>query len=411
VREWVFGGTWEASDVVNVTVGNRITSIAAGATSITTVVDNLVTALNASTLPEIGEITWDRNGNNLRGTADVAGIPFEVSLATTEAGGGAADAQTIDGGTTSAGSDTTYCTGPNHADNPQNWSGGTLPANGDTIIFASSNVSCLYALDFLTALTGTTILRYMSFTGECGLPPYNANGYYEYRPRYFEIEGGSARLGLGDGSGSSRFMLDFGSTAATVLVYDTGQSGAGEEVADFLKVASTSTVTVNKGRVGIAVYPGEASALSTLNIGFRDNPAGDSYVICGAGVTTLTTINQSGGFCRTETNSTTLTMTDGEHVRQGTCTLTTLNLDGGAMRYNSSGTLTTANVGSGGNLDFRQDSRAKTVTNTNLYEGFEYHDPIGNVTNTSGFDFVRCAPRDGLWDVAPHFTYTRSVIT
>lgn len=412
VTEWVFGGTWEATDVINVTIGTRTVSVVAGSTTLTTVVDNVVTALNGSELPEIAEITWDRNGNNLRGTADTEGVPFTATVSTTETGGGAADAQTIDGSTSSTGTDSTACTGPNHASNAQNWSGATLPTNSDTIIFASSNVDCLYDLDALTALTGTTILRYMSFTGALGLPPYNdSGGYFEYRPRYFEVEGGSARLGLGDGAGSSRFMLDFGAAAATVLVYDTGTPSEGEEVADFIKgTHASNVVTVNKGRVGVAIYPGEASALATLNVGFRDNPAGDAFVVCGAGVTQLTTINQSGGYCRTETNSTTLTMTDGEHVRQGTATLTTLNLDGGACRYNSSGTLTTANVGSGGNLDFRQDSRAKTVTNTNLNDGFEYHDPIGNVTNTNGFDFVRCSPGDGIWDVAPHFTYTRSAI-
>jgi hypothetical protein len=285
--------------------------------------------------------------------------------------------------------------------------------NSDTIIFADSDVDCLYGLTGLSALTGITLKQYMSYTGDLGLPPYNANGNYaEYRQRYLQLTGGTLlELGLGDGPGSPRFMLDLQATAFTARVDNSGPASSGEQVATFLKGTHASNVlTVNKGRVGLAVYPGEASALATLNVGYREDPAGDSYVVCGAGVTALTTINQSGGVCHTETNSTTLTMTDGEHVRKGTSTLTTLNLDKGAVRYNSSGTLSTANVGSGGNLDLRQDSRAVTISQLNLNERSEYHDPIGRATLSAGADLIRCIPSETIFDVKPHQTWTPSAI-
>lgn len=412
VTDWVFGGTWEATDVINVTIGTRTVSVVAGSTTITTIVDTVFAALNASTLPEFAEITWSRSSNSLRGTADTAGVPFTATVSTTETGGGAADSQTIDGTTSSTGTNSTACTGPNHADNAQNWSGATLPTNSDTIVFADSDVDCLYGLTGLSSLTGTTLRQFMSYTGDLGLPTYNAaGGYAEYRQRYLQLDGGTAFLGLGEGPGSPRFMLDYQATALTANAYDSGPPSEGEEVATFLKCTHTSTVvTVNKGRVAVAYYPGEASAIATLNVGFETNPASDSFVICGAGVTALTTINQSGGFCRTETNSTTLTMTDGEHVRQGTSTLTTLNLDQGICRYNSSGTLSTANVGSGGNLDLSQDSRAVTISQLNLNEGAEYHDPIGRATLSAGADFIRCTPADVVFDVKPNQTWTPSAI-
>lgn len=412
VTDWLFGGTWEATDVVNVTIGTRTVSVVAGSTTLTTVVDTVFAALNASELPEFAEVTWSRSSNSLRGTADTAGVPFLATVSTTETGGGAADAQTIDGTTSSTGTNSTACTGPNHANSAQNWSGATLPVNSDTIVFADSDVDCLYGLDGITGLTGTTLRQFMSFTGDLGLPPYNdAGGYFEYRDRYLELTGGTAFLGLGEGPGSPRFMVDFQGTALTANVYDSGPPSEGEEVATFLKCTHASTVvTVNKGRVGIAVYPGEASAIATLNVGFETNPASDAYVVCGAGVTQLTTTKQSGGYCRTETNSTTLTMTDGEHVRQGTSTLTTLNLDQGICRYNSSGTLSTGNVGSGGNLDLSQDSRAVTISQLNLNEGAEYHDPIGRATLSAGADFVRCTPKDVVFDVLPNQTWTPSSI-
>lgn len=411
VQAWVFGGTWEATDVINVTIGTRTVSVVAGSTTITTIVDTVFAALNASTLPEFEEITWSRSSNSLIGTADTAGVPFSATVSTTETGGGAADSQTIDGTTSSTGTSSTSCTGPNHADSAQNWSGATLPVNSDTIVFADSDVDCLYGLTGLSSLTGITLKQFMSFTGELGLPVYNeSGGYYEYRSRYFQLTGATlVELGLGEGAGSPRFMVDFQGTAATIIAYDSGPASQGEEVATFLKGTHASNVlTVNKGRIGLAVYPGEASALATLNVGFQDNQAGDSFVICGPGVTAITTINQSGGVARTETNSTTLNQTNGEHFRLGSSTLTTLNLDGGAVRYLSSGTLTTANVGSGGNLDCSQGSR--TITNLNLYEGFEYHDPLGKTTVTNGHDFVRCTPNDGVWDVVPHRTWTESAI-
>lgn len=413
VTAWVFGGTWEATDVVNVTIGTRTVSVVAGSTTLTTVVDNVFAALNLSELPEFAEITWSRSSNSLIGTADTAGVPFTATVSTTETGGGAADSQTIDGSASSAGTNSTACTGPYHADNAQNWSGATLPVNSDTIIFADSDVDCLYGLTGLSALTGITLKQYMSYTGDLGLPPYNENGNYaEYRQRYLQLTGATLlELGLGDGPGSPRFMLDLQATAFTARVDNSGPASSGEQVATFLKGTHTSNVlTVNKGRVGLAIYPGEASALATLNVGYREDPAGDSYVVCGAGVTALTTINQSGGVCHTETNSTTLTMTDGEHVRKGTSTLTTLNLDNGAVRYNSSGTLSTANVGSGGNLDLRQDSRAVTISQLNLNERSEYHDPIGRATLSAGADFLRCTPADTTFDVKPHQTWTPSGI-
>jgi hypothetical protein len=99
-------------------------------------------------------------------------------------------------------------------------------------------------------------------------------------------------------------------------------------------------------------------------------------------------------------------MTDGEHHRLGTSTLTTLNLDGGACRYLSSGTITTAKVGSGGNLDLRQDSRSRTITTLEVYEGGEYHDPLG--TNAGAIKTPRCTPQDVIFDVIPDKTWTPS---
>src|SRR4051794_15444652 len=107
VTAWVFGGTWETDDVVKVTINGKTVSVTTGSTVIATLLDTVVTALNASTIQEIAEITWSRSSSSLVGTCDTAGVPFTCTVSTTEAGGGAADAQTIDGAASSAGTDST----------------------------------------------------------------------------------------------------------------------------------------------------------------------------------------------------------------------------------------------------------------------------------------------------------------
>ena len=73
----------------------------AGSTTITTIIDTLVTAWNAlssTAYPEFAEITASRSSSSLVLTMDStnAGRPFTCTVSTTETGGGAADSQTID---------------------------------------------------------------------------------------------------------------------------------------------------------------------------------------------------------------------------------------------------------------------------------------------------------------------------
>ena len=182
VTQWLFGGTWETGDIINVTIGSKVVSVVGGSTTITTVVDTVVTALNAAVDGEFSEITWSRSGNYLVGTADESGVPFTCTLTTT----GGVLAQTIDGGTSSAGTDTTACTGPNFANVAGNWSGATLPVDGDTVIFADSSVDCLYGLDN-NGVTPAAVYFDSSYSGKIGLPVYSeTGGYYEYRERYLK---------------------------------------------------------------------------------------------------------------------------------------------------------------------------------------------------------------------------------
>lgn len=371
VTAWVFAGTWESTDVITITIGSNVKSVVAGSTTITTIIDTIVTALAALdpvAYPEFAEITFTRSSTSLVGTAAVSGVPFTCTVATTETGGGAADAQTIDGAASSTGTDSTACTGPNFYSAAGNWSGG-VPVDGGDVIIANSSVSILYGLA-QSGVTPASLRIDASFTGKIGLPLYNDNGgYYEYRARYLAVgnsgDGGnvSVLIGRGDGAGSQRMHLDFGTGQMTTTVYQTGQPIGDGEPALFIKGTHTSNVlNVQKGFVGLAYYPGEASALATLRIGFIDNVDSDAVVSLGAGVTACTTCEKSGGRLYSEGPIATLTQIAGETVMDAGA-MTTCDVRGGTVYWNSTSTLATAVVSGEGHFDCSRDMRAKTITN------------------------------------------------
>lgn len=413
VNTWLFAGTWEANDVVNVTIGTRVVSVVAGSTTASVVAANVQAALAASELPEFTEITWTVNSATITGTAVTAGFPFIATFSTTETGGGAADAQTINGTTSSTGTVATACTGPNHGDNAQNWSGGTLPVDNDDFYFADSNVSLLFGLN-LSTITPASITIEQSFTGEIGLPVYNANGgYYEYRSRYLRIGNDADNIptviavGTGEGAGSSRAMIDSGDSEVTLIVLNTGPASEGEEVAFFWKSThADSTAVVSRGLVGIAVYPGEVATVDLLKTGYVDNEAGDALVICGEGVT-LGDLDISGGVTRTNSAFGDLVITGGELIHDdGACN--SIQGDGGFVRWRSTNTGTTLEAGSDFTMDFRQDMRGRTFTNINLHEGCIWLDPFGTVTPTNGYNLVRCTWDDITFVGKPHQNWTPS---
>jgi len=307
---------------------------------------------------------------------------------------------------------TTENSGPNDILVAANWSDETLPVAGDTVVFDQGSSPALYHLDQLPSGLAA-FYHYARYTGRIGLPEQNTSfseSYYEFRPQYLVVDAPIIDIGIGDGNGSGRMKIKgVVGTAPTVNVHKT-DTGLDEGIESLLLVLpnTSSVVNVNRGSVGIAIYPGETSTVPTLRVGFVENVNGDSFVRSGPGVT-LTTIEQSGGKLTTQSNFVTLNMTAGELVHI-TGTATTLNIDGGAVRYNSSGTCTTANVGSGGVLDFQRDLRGRTVTNASMNEKASMLDPHGTVIFTNGVDFVRCTPADCVFEIKPNQTISLSSI-
>ena len=380
VTAYVFGGTWEATDVINLTIGSKTVSVVAGSTTITVVIDTIVTAWNAldeEAYPEFAEITASRSSSSLVLTMDSAGAgkPFTCTAATTETGGGAADSQTIDGAASSTGTNSTANSGPNVVSLAGNWAGGVAPVDADDVIFDQGSVDVLYDLD-QNGVTPASITILPGYTGNIGLPVVNednSNGpYFEYRETYLKYGNSSdaTNIAVLINGGGQRVKYSAGSSQATFRVEGTGQSNDQNVPACLLKGTHASTALhVSNGDVGFAYYGGETGTLVTLNVGFQTNVAGDASVRLGSGVTlTAPTITVTGGYLEINsaiTSTSVVVQYDGEIKLNGTGGLAAgLAVRGGDFIYNSTGTLGGAPVVSGtGHLDFSQDLRAKTVTN------------------------------------------------
>lgn len=98
VTEWLFAGSWANNDIITVDMGTGHTvQVTTGSTSISTILDTLVAALNASTDEYFAGVTWSKVGTTtLRGTNDGSG-EFNAVIRSRESNGANATAQTIDG--------------------------------------------------------------------------------------------------------------------------------------------------------------------------------------------------------------------------------------------------------------------------------------------------------------------------
>lgn len=362
------GGTIEADDVFLLTINGKTLRVAAGSTAAADVASAIAAAWNDSAIPEFAEITAEADGATVVLTADVPGRPFSVAIATTEAGGGAADGQTF---TRAA---TTACSGPNFWNAAANWDTGAVPADDDDVYLDNSNIDLLYGLDQHTVALASLHIA-ASYTGRIGLPEHNG-AYREYRERTLRISAGQVRIGYGPGPGSSRIRLDTGSQPAAVAVLRTGTPAEQDrESLYWVGSHAGNTLEVVQGSVAVATEAG-AEAQVAPRVGHASNVASDAIVRFGAGVT-LGDLHQSGGVVELNSDAAAVEMTDGTLVVAAGA-VDVLDLFGGTAYYNSPGTLGTARVGPRGRLDFSQDMTPKTVANpVILSAGATLHDPFG----------------------------------
>jgi hypothetical protein len=295
-------------------------------------------------------------------------VEFKATYAETDVNEMTGDGTNLTGGGTQTltRSSSVTPTGPNWVDNAENYSSGSLPVNGDTLIFEDSDIDALYGIDQLSAVTLAELRIESSYTGRIGLPDWTGL-YYEYRPTYFAIGATVLKIGEGTGSGSPRLKINTGTVQTTIDVLQTASpEDAGLPAILWKGTHASNAVRVYRGSFGAALLAGEAATILTLHVGYIDNQDGDSTVLIGSGVT-LGTVTKSGGVLSVECaigTAFTQYVDGGVATLAGTGAVAQLTILGGVVYYNTSGTLGgNTVVAVDGGLNFSQDSRSKTVTN------------------------------------------------
>lgn len=405
VTRCTVGGTIEASDEFTLTVGSKSLTVVAGSTSAAAVAAAIVAAwnaLSATAFPEMAGIAAsDAGGGALDLTAKTPGVPFTVALATRESGGGAADSQTFTQSTLKAASGGAFWSVA------ANWSTGSVPVSGDDVVIQNSANPILYGLD-QTAVTLASLTIDQSFTGAIGLPRSGAGGAVEYRDRYLKLGATQIVIGRGEGSGSGRIKIDTHSVQTTINVLNSGTPADGDAKAILWKgTHASNAVLVGKGSFAAAHFADEAATLVSLKQGYRQNAASDSDVRLGPGCTLSScAITKLGGVLEVNSSFASLVHGGGETVIAAGSP-GTLTIQGGAVRYKSGGAYTSATIGDGGELDFRQSMQPRTGANTTLTKGATLRDPAKTVTFTNPIA-IACELADITLDLGYSFSLQRS---
>lgn len=405
VVTFAFGGTWEADDLVRASFANgKLVDFVAGATAVATVLANLVAAWNAldsANYPEFAEVTANANSTTLTLTGDTAGKDFSVTLTPLEAGGGAADSQTIAGGTgATTGTVATACSGPNFWNIAANWEENAVPVAGDAVTIAKGP-SILYGLDQSgVTLASLKVTPAYASSSSIGLtdgtnPSSPETGYPEYRPRRLRI--GATVVDIE--TQSRRIRLDLSPASTAVTVRDTGQPETADAAAVDLKLAASATVNVLKGYVDVNRLPGDTGTVADLNVSYRTSPSSDARVRCGPDLT-LTNLDMSGGTVEVLNGATTVTKTDGTLTLQGAVG-TSIKNRGGLLYLDGTGTI--ALLENGGEA-YRRGLAAITITTLRLFAGSRGGAGEAPVTYTNPVEWYECrmpaGPEDRGEDVA-----------
>ena len=385
IRDYTFGGTWLSGETITLTINGKDLTMTVGTdVAITDILDAVVDMWNDSdvenlvgdegrngvgaNIPEFNEITASKVGTTkLRLTHDTAGVPFVVSASTDSASG-----------TISSVSVTRAATGPNHADDVNNWDGGALPATGDSIWIGGDSPSILYGLSAITDTVASVNVA-ASYRGEIGLPQWNDLGYAEYRDCYWTLRSSLHRLGHGDGPGSRLLKFNNSSVQAVVECHTSAsprEVGGGSIV--FKGTHASNELRNYNSDVAVAIYGGEAATIATLYQSGGTFRSGHGATIGAASV--------NGGNAEFMSSATSLTQRGGSTKVVGSGTVGTLDVQGGSCKYETSGTATTVTVGgtaTRATIDLHGDLRAKTFSSCTLNPGGSISAPPGVLTITS----------------------------
>ncbi len=344
----------------------------------TTAASNWLALLSAATVPpEFAEITWaNPSAGVVTATASTPGTPFTM-------------AATGAGSSTLTQVHTTANSSQSDVGNGANWlRGGSpgLPQDTDDVVVDNSSVPLLWNLTALAAIKFNSFTRRQSFTGTIGLPENNPNGYYEYRPTYFQFTGsggGTAMqvlLGQGAGGGPGRERYDVQTQKTTVTVLASG--GAQDAFAiRILGTNAANVLAVQGSSVGVAMITGEVSTIASATVD------GGGTLGLGPGVTFSGALNVNQGICTTYVAPATCVVNNGAQLAQRGTGLTFASLiarQSSRVTWLAGGTITALTLGTGTIFDKSQDLTALTITNSTIDgDSCQILDPINTITFTN----------------------------
>jgi hypothetical protein len=395
--------TITAADVATtykVTINGKVISTLGQATTALTAAA-LAAALNTATATEgeFARIVWTNPTaapTTVVATAGTAGTPF--TLTATVSGGA---------GTLSL-THTTPNQSPNDIADVLNWSLGVLPIAGDDVLvdFGGAAQSMLWNLQQFAAVAFNSFVRRKTAKGlRIGLSEINtdAQPFTEYLTTEFALNMQGTFLitiELAAGERAETVKINGGTTQTTLLIRGDAPGALYSEQVWFRGTHASNVVNLEGGSLAVAPVNHNAATVATANVKSGALRCGDNV--------TFTTLNNLGGTVELNNNITTVTQLGGSTMIKGSATVTTLTVNGGKVDYRSTGTITTASVGSNGTLDFSQDNRARTITNTvNIYAGGSYLDKAGT-TLTCVIKTVNCGWDDCRIRLGPGHTFSIS---
>jgi hypothetical protein len=308
--------------------------------------------------------------------------------------------------------------GPKDFDVTENWSGNTVPVDGDDIIFDHQAASGLrYGLSKTTVEPASVTIT-PGFKHEIGLPAVNvdnANVPFDESEEQFLKFGASGSITINiDAPAAGMIKIDTNTLTATINITNSGRTT--ETTYSPVQIKGThasSTVNVTGGSVGICEGSGTSGQFSTIDVSQRtgNNPIvkiGDSVTLTSA------TLTVSGGQVTSSSSIGTVVQYGGSFTQADQAAVTTATVDGGVYYANakaaSGATIGTLTVGNKGSVDLSGDLRsAKTITNVSLYAGAAFKDPHGVVTATNDYD-IYCKLSELEFVMPPRRTYAISTI-
>lgn len=373
-------GSVAAGRTFTVTMNGKAVSYTTSAGTVGDVCAGLQAALASAGIGEFADVTWSEDGSKVIGTAATAGRPF---TATGSASGGSTLSRTA----------VTASAGPHHWDTDDNWSPLGIPGGGDDAV-VTNDVDILYGLDQSAAGTLASITWAQHATTRLGLPERSGLGYAEYRDTHLKINVSAVNVGIGAhpelGLGTGRFKINCLATQTVVTVLNLASATEVNSMGamSFIGTHSGNVVNAFAGRIAVGLHG--AATVSLLRVGSASGTPGNVQVYVD-GKTTLATAAVRDGLLITAAPVTTLVQTGGEWHHVATSgTIATASVWNGNARYLSGQTITTLHVGRSGTFDCSRVTRARTVTNGNVYAGGAIHDPQGSIAWTNPLALVGC---------------------